>query len=118
MHVGQQIALVQAISASPHNNHVAVQRYRAISQTPLIPDIWRASRAAFRAALPPQPCGFFTDDPSAQGLLKPLLLLITLSLGAATNAAAQTRDVAGARDFPASCRFGGSGHYGLSRKDF
>src|SRR3954462_14358017 len=48
--------------------------------------------------------------------LKPLLLLIAFA--AATSAAAQTRDVAGARDYPGIGRFGGSVITGYQVKDF
>ena len=41
-------------------------------------------------------------------MFRPVLLLLAMSLGAMTNAAAQTRDVAGARDYPGIGRFGGS----------
>ena len=41
-------------------------------------------------------------------MFRPVLLLLAMSLGAMTSAAAQTRDVAGARDYPGFGRFGGS----------
>ena len=53
---------------------------------------------------------------SSRSLLKPLLLLIAFA--AATSAAAQTRDVAGARDFPGIGRFGGSVITGYQAKNF
>src|SRR5882724_8076523 len=56
--------------------------------------------------------------PLSRSLFKLPLLLIALSLGAATNAAAQSRDVAGARDFPGIGRFGGSVITGYQVKDF
>ena len=51
-------------------------------------------------------------------LFRPIFLLLALSLGAMTNAAAQTRDVAGARDYPGIGRFGGSVITGYQVKDF
>ena len=51
-------------------------------------------------------------------LFRPILLLLALSLGATTNAAAQTRDVAGAKDYPGIGRFGGSVITGYQVKDF
>jgi OOP family OmpA-OmpF porin len=51
-------------------------------------------------------------------LFKPILLLLALSLGAMTNASAQTRDVAGAKDYPGIGRFGGSVITGYQVKDF
>ena len=51
-------------------------------------------------------------------LFRPVLLLLAMSLGAMTNAAAQTRDVAGARDYPGIGRFGGSVITGYQVKDF
>src|SRR5882724_2703489 len=56
--------------------------------------------------------------PLSRSLFKLPLLLIALSLGAATNAAAQSRDVAGARDFPGIGRFGGSNITGYQVKNF
>src|SRR6476469_2395200 len=41
-------------------------------------------------------------------MFRPVLLLLAMSLGTMTNAVAQTRDVAGARDYPGIGRFGGS----------
>ena len=52
------------------------------------------------------------------GLFKPILLLLAMSLGTITNAAAQTRDVAGSRDYPGIGRFGGSVITGYQVKDF
>ena len=52
------------------------------------------------------------------GLFRPILLLLALSLGAMTNASAQTRDVAGAKDYPGIGRFGGSVITGYQVKDF
>lgn len=52
-------------------------------------------------------------------LLRPIFLLLALSLGVMTNAAAQTRDLApGARDYPGVGRFGGSVMTGYQVKDF
>src|SRR3954449_2732032 len=51
-------------------------------------------------------------------LFRPVLLLLAMSLGAITKAAAQTRDVAGARDYPGIGRFGGSVITGYQVKDF
>ena len=51
-------------------------------------------------------------------LFRPILLLLAMSLGATTNAAAQTRDVAGAKDYPGIGRFGGSVITGYQVKDF
>src|SRR3954463_2735676 len=51
-------------------------------------------------------------------MFRPVLLLLAMSLGAMTNAAAQTRDVAGARDYPGIGRFGGSVITGYQVKDF
>ena len=51
-------------------------------------------------------------------LFRPILLLLALSLGAMTNASAQTRDVAGAKDYPGIGRFGGSVITGYQVKDF
>jgi OOP family OmpA-OmpF porin len=56
--------------------------------------------------------------PLSRSPSRSILLLIALSLGAATNAVAQTRDVAGARDFPGIGRFGGSVITGYQMKDF
>ena len=50
-------------------------------------------------------------------IVRPLILLFVLCLHA-TGAAAQTRDVAGARDFPGIGRFGGSVITGYQVKDF
>ena len=59
------------------------------------------------------------SDELVRTLFRPLiLLLLALSLGAMTNAAAQTRDVAGARDYPGIGRFGGSVITGYQVKDF
>ena len=46
------------------------------------------------------------------------IALLAVSLGAITNAAAQTRDVAGAKDYPGVGRFGGSVITGYQVKDF
>src|SRR5882757_8564679 len=51
-------------------------------------------------------------------LFRPVLLLLAMSFGAMTNASAQTRDVAGARDYPGIGRFGGSVITGYQVKDF
>ena len=51
-------------------------------------------------------------------IAKPLLLLLVLFLHAPTAAAAQTRDVAGAKDYPGIGRFGGSVITGYQVKDF
>src|SRR6476619_1901951 len=51
-------------------------------------------------------------------MFRPVLLLLAMSLGAMTNASAQTRDVAGARDYPGIGRFGGSVITGYQVKDF
>src|SRR5260370_836900 len=51
-------------------------------------------------------------------LFRPVLLLLAMSLGAMTNASAQTRDVAGAKDYPGIGRFGGSVITGYQVKDF
>jgi OOP family OmpA-OmpF porin len=56
--------------------------------------------------------------PLSRSPSRSILLLIALSLGAATNAVAQARDVAGARDFPGIGRFGGSVITGYQVKDF
>ena len=50
-------------------------------------------------------------------IFRPLILLLALALHA-TGAAAQTRDVAGAKDFPGIGRFGGSVITGYQVKDF
>ena len=55
---------------------------------------------------------------SPHRLFRPILLLLALSLGAMTNASAQTRDVAGAKDYPGIGRFGGSVITGYQVKDF
>ena len=55
---------------------------------------------------------------SPHTLFRPILLLLALSLGAMTNASAQTRDVAGAKDYPGIGRFGGSVITGYQVKDF
>ena len=55
---------------------------------------------------------------SPHRLFRPILLLLALSLGAMTNAAAQTRDVVGAKDYPGIGRFGGSVITGYQVKDF
>ena len=52
------------------------------------------------------------------GPFRPLLLLLAFSLGAMTSASAQTRDVAGAKDYPGIGRFGGSVISGYQVKDF
>ena len=44
---------------------------------------------------------------SPHRLFRPILLLLALSLGAMTNASAQTRDVAGAKDYHGIGRFSG-----------
>ena len=59
----------------------------------------------------------FSDGFSAQ-IIRPLFLLLALALLAPTGAAAQTRDVAGARDFPGIGRFAGSVITGYQMKDF
>jgi OOP family OmpA-OmpF porin len=51
-------------------------------------------------------------------MFKPLALLILLSCQAPIGALAQTRDVAGSRDFPGIGRFGGSVITGYQVKDF
>jgi OmpA-OmpF porin, OOP family len=51
-------------------------------------------------------------------LFRPILLLLALSLGAMASAAAQTRDVVGAKDYPGIGRFGGSVITGYQVKDF
>ena len=51
-------------------------------------------------------------------IIKPLFLLLALALLAPTGAAAQTRDVAGARDFPGVGRFARSVITGYEVKDF
>ena len=51
-------------------------------------------------------------------IARPLILLLALLLLAPTGAAAQTRDVAGARDFPGIGRFAGSVITGYQVKDF
>lgn len=51
-------------------------------------------------------------------IIKPLFLLLTLALLAPAAATAQTRDVAGARDFPGVGRFAGSVITGYQVKDF
>src|SRR4026209_1290339 len=51
-------------------------------------------------------------------MFRPVLLLRAMSLGAMTNASAQTSDVAGARDYPGIGRFGGSVITGYQMKDF
>ena len=60
--------------------------------------------------------GFPMNSPHR--LFRPILLLLALSLGAMTNASAQTRDVAGAKDYPGIGRFGGSVITGYQVKDF
>ena len=55
---------------------------------------------------------------SPRRLFGPVLLLLALSLGGMTSAAAQTRDVAGARDYPGIGRFGGSVIIRLSGEGF
>ena len=50
--------------------------------------------------------------------IKPLLVLLTLSLIAPTSAFAQTRDVAGSKDFPGIGRFAGSVISGHQVKNF
>src|SRR5215216_4742854 len=60
--------------------------------------------------------GFPMNSPRT--LFRPILLLLTLSLGAMTNASAQTRDVAGAKDYPGIGRFGGSVVTGYQVRDF
>jgi OOP family OmpA-OmpF porin len=56
--------------------------------------------------------------PFLQNIFKPLALLILLSCQAPIGALAQTRDVAGSRDFPGIGRFGGSVITGYQVKDF
>jgi outer membrane protein OmpA-like peptidoglycan-associated protein len=51
-------------------------------------------------------------------LFTPLVLLVALSCQLPTQAGAQTRDVAGAKDFPGIGRFGGSVVTGYQVKDF
>jgi OmpA-OmpF porin, OOP family len=51
-------------------------------------------------------------------LLRPILLLLALSLGTMTNASAQTRDVVGAKDYPGIGRFAGTVITGYQVKDF
>src|SRR6476620_7290074 len=51
-------------------------------------------------------------------MFRPVLLLLAMSLGAMTSASAQTRDVAGSRDYPGIGRFGGSVITGYQVKDF
>jgi hypothetical protein len=51
-------------------------------------------------------------------LFRPILLLLALSLGAITNASAQTRDIVGGKDYPGIGRFGGSVITGYQVKDF
>jgi FimV-like protein len=51
-------------------------------------------------------------------LFRPIFLLLAFSLGAMTNASAQTRDVAGSKDYPGIGRFGGSVITGYQVKDF
>jgi len=51
-------------------------------------------------------------------IIKPLLLLLTLSLFAPAAASAQTRDVAGSKDFPGIGRFAGSVISGHQVKNF
>jgi OOP family OmpA-OmpF porin len=53
-----------------------------------------------------------------QNMFKPLALLILLSCQLPIGALAQTRDVAGSRDFPGIGRFGGSVITGYQVKDF
>jgi outer membrane protein OmpA-like peptidoglycan-associated protein len=53
-----------------------------------------------------------------QTLLRPILLLLAVSFGIITSVTAQTRDVAGARDYPGIGRFGGSVITGYQVKDF
>jgi OOP family OmpA-OmpF porin len=55
---------------------------------------------------------------SPHRLFRPILLLLAMSCGAMTNAAAQSRDVAGARDYHGIGRFGGSVITGYQVKDF
>ena len=55
---------------------------------------------------------------SPHKFFRPVLLLLAVSLGTMTNAAAQTRDVAGAKDYPGIGRFGGSVITGYQVKDF
>jgi OOP family OmpA-OmpF porin len=51
-------------------------------------------------------------------IITPLVLLVALSCQLPTQAGAQTRDVAGARDFPGIGRFSGSVITGYQTKDF
>src|SRR6266545_4477383 len=51
-------------------------------------------------------------------LFRPILLLLAMSLGAMTNASAQTRDVTGAKDYSGIGRFIGSVITGYQVKDF
>jgi OOP family OmpA-OmpF porin len=56
--------------------------------------------------------------PPAHDIIKPLLLLLALSFFVPTAALAQTRDVAGSRDFPGIGRFAGSVISGHQVKNF
>lgn len=56
--------------------------------------------------------------PRPHTMLRPILLLLAVSLGTITGVTAQTRDVAGARDYPGIGRFGGSVITGYQVKDF
>src|SRR3954465_4194385 len=56
--------------------------------------------------------------PFPQKLFKLLTLLVVLSCQTGAGAMAQTRDVAGARDYPGIGRFGGSVITGYLAKDF
>lgn len=53
-----------------------------------------------------------------QTWLRPILLLLAVSFGIITSVTAQTRDVAGARDYPGIGRFGGSVITGYQVKEF
>ena len=77
----------------------------------------RTSLRALRNRSFPEMNGFPVTSPHS--LFRRLLLLLALSLGAMTNATAQTRDVAGARDHP--CRECGEdvpGRHRLGGGDF
>ena len=54
----------------------------------------------------------------ARNIFSPLVLLLALLLLTPIGAGAQTRDVAGAKDFPGIGRFGGSAITGYQVKDF
>jgi hypothetical protein len=87
---------------------------RLISRRDLYPS--RTSFRALRNRSFPEMNGFSMTSPHR--LFRRILLLLAMSLGATANAAAQTRDVAGARDYPGIGRFGGSVITGYQVKDF